>query len=70
MSEEESRAFWDEIHAQAKQDYEKDLAKEKRHTRGPCEEKCCEDWLIAYWKKNYKNFRILENGRVLFGDEE
>lgn len=48
MSDEESRAFWEEIHAQAKQDYEKDLEKEKKHKRGPCENKCCEYWLITY----------------------
>lgn len=70
MSVEENRLFWKQIDEQAQQIEEKCAESRRNHKSGECMEPCCRFWLITYWKNNYKNFKISENGIVTFGDEK
>lgn len=70
MTPEESVEFWAQIDAQAKQDQEKVNQHVAKHANGPCPEKCCENYLLKYWRQRYGKVTITKNGLVLFGDQQ
>lgn len=69
MNSEESKQFWSEIDAQARQDYKKCVESAEKHRIGQCENNGCYNWLVNYWRRNYPKLQITKSGDVYFGDE-
>lgn len=72
MNTKELEEFWAPILALAISHKQKEELSARLHqaNAGVCKNSCCRDMMDEYYSARYEGYKILKNGRVVFGDEE